>query len=192
MGEYLPYLVFVGAAVMLAGIFSYAWSTFRGRTKPDRVTWVMWTVAPLIAGFASLTKGAGWATVPVFMSGGASLLVLVASFANPHAYWKLDKLDYVCGIFSVLALVLWAVTRDPDIAVAFSILSSLTSGLPSLVKAWRFPETENINPYVAGLFNGLTSFAAIAHADFASLAYPIYLVVNNICFIIPLSRRKKP
>jgi hypothetical protein len=190
MTHYLRYLVFVGAAVQLTGVSWYAWGTIRGRIKPNRVSWIMWAAAPLIAASASVTKGAGLAAVPVFVSGGGSLLVLAASFANKGAYWKLGRLDYACGGFSILALVFWTITREPNVAIVFSILSSAASAVPSLIKSWRHPETESISTYVTGLFNGLTSFAALNRVDFASLAFPIWLVIFNVNFIIPLARKR--
>lgn len=191
MTSCLPYLVFVGAAVQLTGVSVYAWKTLKGQIRPNRVSWLMWAAAPLIAASASVTEGAGWAALPVFVSGGGSLLVLVASFVNPNAYWKLGRFDYACGALSILALALWAVTREPNVAIVFSILSSAAGAAPSLIKAWRFPETESVSTFVTGLVNALTSFAAVTHADFAALAFPIWLVIFNVSFVVPLARRKK-
>ena len=64
----LQYLVFVGAGVQLLGIAAYVKETLRGKTKPNKVTWLMWSIAPLIATFAALSDGVTLAALPVFMS----------------------------------------------------------------------------------------------------------------------------
>jgi len=157
----LQYLVFVGAAVNLFGIISYVRETLRGKTKPNKVTWLMWSIAPLIATAAALADGVKWSVLPVFMAGFGPLLVLITSFINKNSYWKLEKFDYLCGLCSALALILWAITKNPAIAIIFSIASDGFAAIPTLIKSWRHPETENINPYTAGVFSALTSFTAI-------------------------------
>jgi hypothetical protein len=186
----LQYLVFIGAAVQLIGIYSYIKGTVRGETKPNRVTWFMWSVAPLIATAAAISNGVGWAVLPVFMSGFAPLLVFIASFVNPNSYWKLERFDYFCGFCSVLALILWGITRQPDIAIIFSIASDGFAAVPTLIKSWRYPETESTTPFTTGIFNSLTSFPAIQIWAFSAYAFPVYLVVINAALSLVILRSK--
>ena len=93
----LQYVVLIGVAVQLAGIISYIKTTVRGITRPNRITWLMWSVAPLVATAASVASGVTWAVVPVFMSGFAPLLVFFASFVNRNSYWKLTRFDSSAG-----------------------------------------------------------------------------------------------
>ena len=137
----LQYLVIVGAVVQLLGIASYIRGTFRGETKPNRITWLMWSVAPLIATLAGLADGVRWAALPVFMSGFGPFLVFLASFVNKNSYWRLGLFDYICGVFSALALVLWWITREPVVAIVFAIASDAAAALPTVIKAWKYPET---------------------------------------------------
>jgi len=113
----LQYIVLLGAVANLAGGFVYIKATLRGETKPNRVTWLIWSVAPLIATVAGLSDGVRWAVLPVFMSGFVPLLVFIVSFVNPKSYWKLEKFDYICGACSILALVLWGITKEPLVAI---------------------------------------------------------------------------
>ncbi len=190
MIQYLQYLVFVGAAAQLVGVFSYIKETLRGSTKPNKVTWLMWSVAPIIATFAAISGGVGWAVLPVFMAGFGPLLVFIASFVNKKSYWKLEKFDYLCGFCSVLALVLWGITKEPVIAIIFAIASDGFAAIPTSVKAWKYPETESAGPYTTGLFSALTSFAAIKTWNFSSLAFPVYLVMICTLLTIFVYRRK--
>ncbi|OGG86873.1 hypothetical protein A3B87_01190 [Candidatus Kuenenbacteria bacterium RIFCSPHIGHO2_02_FULL_39_13] len=186
----LQYLVLLGAAVNIYGAIFYIRDTLRGKTKPNRVTWLMWSVAPLIATIAALAQGVSWAVLPVFMAGFVPLLIFIASFVNPNSYWKLGVLDYVCGSLSVLALVLWWVTKEANIAIIFAIASDGLAAVPTLVKSWRHPETESVVAYTTGLFNALTSFAAIKLGGFLELSFPIYLVIMNSSLIFVVWRRK--
>ncbi len=190
MFQYLPYLVFLGATAQLVGTYFYIKDMARGDVKPNRVTWLLWFVAPLIGTVAALTKGVGLAVLPVFMSGFGPLLVFIASFTNKNSYWKLERFDYWCGLFSLLALILWGITKMPEVAIAFAIASDLLAALPTLLKSWRHPETENAGPFASGLFSSLTSFVAIKMWNFSALAFPIYLVAVNTSILLAIYRRK--
>ena len=77
------WLVILGALISVGGAFAYIRDTLAGKTKPNRVTWTMWAVAPLIGTFAAVASNADlWATARIFLAGFIPLLVVGASFFN--------------------------------------------------------------------------------------------------------------
>ena len=186
----LQYLVFLGAAISLFGGSFYVRDTLRGNTKPNRVTWLMWAAAPMIGTAAALADGVGWATLPVFMAGFIPLLVLIASFVNPNAYWKLEKFDYLCGFFSILALVLWGITKEPLVAIIFAMIGDGFAAMPTLIKSWKHPETETGLVYIGAIGNQLTSFFAIKMWSVSEYAFPLYLLTINTLLVLAIYRRK--
>lgn len=186
----LQYLVLVGAAINTTGALRYIRDTLRGSTRPNRVTYFMWAVAPLIATAAAVSRGVTWAAVPIFMSGFGPLMIFVSSFANRQAFWKLGVLDYFCGVFSALALILWAVTNDPIIAIVLAIVSDGLAALPTLIKAWSFPETETGISYVLAFVSASTSFAAVRQWNFIECGFAVYLVILSAMLSVSVYRRK--
>ncbi len=182
------FLVFVAAFATVLAALVYIRSMFRGQTKPNRVTWFMWSVAPFIAAAAAISNHVGWAAVPVLLSGVSPLLIFVASFFSKKAYWRLVWLDYVCGLLSGLALVLWYLTKSPDLAIVFAMVSDAAAAVPTIMKAWRNPETESVWPYVVGLFSPLTSFVVATAWGFSELAFPAYLVAINAVLTVSALR----
>ncbi len=182
------YLVIAAGLFNLLTCVSYARDTFLGKTKPNRVTWIMWTVAPLIAAAAAFSKGAGWVALPILMSGLSPAIVLIASFFNPKAYWKLSQLDYLCGACSILAFILWGITQEAAVAILFALLSDLFASLPTVIKAWKHPETESALAYIGGLVNSLAAFLVMQTFDFANLAFPIYLISCNGFVLLSILR----
>src|SRR3989339_7337 len=184
------YIVFLGALAQAIGIYCYIKETIKGNTQPNKVSWLLWSIAPLIAAVASFADGARLSVVPVFMAGFGPLVVFVASFINPKSYWKLEKFDYMCGLFSLLALVFWGITKTPAVAIIFAIVSDILASLPTFIKSWRHPESETITPYYTGIFCYLTSFFAIKFWVFSEIAFPIYLVIASGLFVFALLRHK--
>lgn len=185
----LHYLVFLGAIIQLVGVLSYIRGTLRGETQPNRVTWFLWGVIPIIGTVAAWSDGVRWAVLPVFMAGLGPLLVFAFSFANRNAYWKLGRLDYVCGIFSVGAIILWAVTKTPVVAIILSIVADALAAVPTLVKSWHHPQTEKIGPFVAGFTSQLTALAAFQLFTISEIAFPIYLMLINAALVLIIKRK---
>ncbi|MFA6553064.1 MAG: hypothetical protein WCT27_01405 [Patescibacteria group bacterium] len=186
----LHYLVFLGAAVSLFGTFSYIRDTLKGITKPNRVSWLLWSITPLIGAAAAFADGIRWAALPIFMAGFGPILVFIASFVNKNSYWKLGKHDYICGVLSVLALVLWGITNNPTLAIIFAIAGDAFAAIPTLQKSWTHPETESGIVYVTALFNVMTSFAAMKIWSLSEIAFPIYLIFINISLLFAVYRKK--
>jgi hypothetical protein len=186
----LEYLVFVAAFATLLATFVYVRSMFKGGAKPNRVSWLMWSIAPFIATAAAISNGVGWAALPVFMSGVSPFLIFTASFVSKKVHWTLESFDYVCGVLSGLALILWYVTKDPNVAIAFAIASDGLASIPTLTKAWKHPETESAWPFMVGVFNASTSFWAFTIWAFSAYAFPAYLIVINILLFFSVYKKK--
>ncbi len=186
----LKYLVFVAAFATLLATFVYVRSMFKGSVKPNRVSWLMWTIAPFIATAAAVSNGVGWAALPVFMSGFSPFIIFTASFFSKKAHWRLASFDYVCGLLSGLALALWYVTKDPNVAIVFAIASDGLASIPTLKKAWNHPETESAWPYMVGVFNSSTSFFASTILTFSVYAFPAYLIFINILLFFFVYNKK--
>lgn len=183
------YAVIIGAIVQLSGIVFYIKETIKGNTKPNRVSWLMWSIAPLIGTAAALSSSVSWAALPVFISGFGPFLVFLFSFSNKKSYWHLGIFDYFCGFFSLLALIFWLITKDPTMAIVLAIISDGLATIPTLLKSWRHPETESSSSYATGLFNAATAFLAVKYWGFNEIAFPIYLLCADGLLVLFISRK---
>jgi len=190
----LEYSVILGFLVVQIGVFAYLRDTIRGTTQPNRVSFFLWALAPFIGVAASLSDGVTWSALPVFCAGFGPLLIFLASFVNKKAYWKITKFDWVCGAFSVLALVLWQITKNPAVAVGFAVFADLAAAIPILKKSWTHPHSETSTLYLLAIFNQFTAFLAMKTFSFVEVAFPLYLI--SICIalylIISIGQRRQP
>lgn len=176
--------------ISLAGDFFYIKDTLLGHTKPNRITWFMWTLNPFIATAAQIVHGVGLSVLPVFLAGFGPLLVLLASFLNKKAYWKLTKMDYVYGALSLLALILWAITKNPAVAVIFAIISEGLASIPTVIKSWKHPETETGMLYILALVNQVIGLLIIRNWNFVSYSFGLYLLALYLIILLGIYRRK--
>ena len=173
------YFSFVGVATAFAGSSKYIFDTIRGKTKPNRVTWLIWAIAPVIATAVALSDGVGWAILPAFMSGFCPFLIFLASFFNKNSYWRLSGLDYACGALAVASLVFFAVSRDTVLTIILTILVDTFAAIPTLIKSYKYPETESGLFYAIGMLTQATGFIAMQTWSFSEYAFGIFVFALN-------------
>jgi hypothetical protein len=175
-----------GATVNFAACLSYVRAILKGEATPNRVTWFLWAIVPLIAGAAQLRAGVGFSTLVVLSVGAGPACVVLASFARGTGLWRLGPFDYLCGACSLAALALWAVTGDPVTAIVFSILGDFAAALPTLRKAWLEPATEDRSAYLISLVGMILGILSVQEATFAAYAFNAYLVAASTALVLVL------
>lgn len=189
--DYTHLLVLLSAAISIYGSSAYIRDTLKGQSKPNRVSFFLWSLAPLIGTAAALSAHADpWATVRIFTSGLMPLLILLSSFVNPQSYWKLTTFDLLCGVFSVLALVVWGVADSPRLAILFAAIADGFACIPTLVKAWKYPETETGLAYIMSFFAALVVIPAIPVWNIENSAFQIYLLIANTLLMFAVYRKR--
>jgi len=168
--------IFLGAAIGALGTAVYLRDTLRGTTKPNRVTWLMWAVAPLLAAVVELNEGVGLRVLPTFMVGFMPLLVFAASFHNPAAVWKIRRVDYACGVMSAVGTAVWLATRNGVLAISAAILADFLAGIPTMMKSWTHPQTETVYSYVGAVISMAILLLTIQHWTFEVAAFPLFIV----------------
>ena len=177
--------VYVAIALILLGDFSYLIYTIQGKVKPNRVTWLLWSFPAFIAFTAQFSQGLGILSLTTFAFGFPCFLIFLASFLNKKAYWKITAFDLTCGVLSLIGLILWTITQVGNWAILLAIVSDGLAAVPTIVKSYKAPETEN---YQAYLFNGLAAVIilfTIKQWGFAYSAFPVYILLLNL-ILVPL------
>ncbi len=185
------WLVIISSLIITIGVTAYIRDTIAGITKPNRVSWLIWSIAPLIATFAALDAKADiWATMRVFLAGFLPMLVLIASFINKNSYWKLTKFDLICGLFAILAIIVWLIVDSPRLAIILAATGEGFASLPTIRKAWKFPESETGIAYIASGLSALLVLPAIPVWNIENATFQLYLLAVNIVLATAVYRRQ--
>ncbi len=169
--------VLIGSIFNLIGSSSYARDTFLGKTSPNRVTWFMWALAPLIAFAAQISKGVGLSSMMTFMVGFGPLTIFIASFFNKKSVWKISKFDVICGSLSLGGLVMWLLIREGNVAILFALLADFLAGVPTIIKSFRNPETESSLVFLFGAVSALITLLVLKSWSFEYVAFPLYIFI---------------
>lgn len=153
----------------------YLRDTLRGTTQPNRVTWLLWALAPLLAAAVAFDEGAGLRALPTFMVGFMPLLIFVASFHNSASVWKVRRMDYACGAVSVVGTIVWFVTRDGVVAISAAIAADFLAGIPTLMKSWTHPRSETVHSYIGAVISMVILLLTVEHWTFDVVAFPVFV-----------------
>jgi hypothetical protein len=169
------HFVYLGAGLGSVGSLIYVWDTLRGTTQPNRVTWILWAFAPLLAFAVELHSGIGLRSLTTFVIGFMPLLVFIASFHNQAAVWKIRRVDYVCGAMSLAGTAAWLVTRNGVAAIVAAIVADFLAGIPTMVKSWSNPKSETVTSYVGAVLNSGILLLTIHHWTTEVAAFPLFI-----------------
>ncbi|MCX6751770.1 MAG: hypothetical protein NT161_03355 [Candidatus Nomurabacteria bacterium] len=183
-------IIIIAVMVSFVGDFIYLRSMYLGHAKPNLVSWFIWMLAPFLGVYFQLKAGAGFSVFPVFAAGFCPLLVIIYSLILKNGYWKITLFDLVCGILALLALVLYVFTHSLEISILFVILSDGLAAIPTIVKSWKFPETENAYLYLLGIFNNIIGLLIIKEWSFSIYSLGIYFIVINSIISFTILHKK--
>jgi hypothetical protein len=189
--------IFFGAGLNVVAGLIYVAAVVRGRARPNRVTWLVSGMAGWIAVTSQVSHGV---VLPALVAGVVALvptLILAASLTQRGNGWTLTRLDRVCLAAALVGVVVLVTVSGPEAIIAAMVVHAL-GALPTVVKAYRTPETENHIPFTAGMINAACTLGALDQYSFAAAAFPAYFasMCATISFLIVvrprLVRRRAP
>lgn len=163
----------LSGAVILFGGPPYLFDILRGKTKPQRTTWFIWTFLGSISFTSQLKLGAHWSLVYVGLNAVGNLAVFLLSLKYGTGGWR--KMDVLALIIASLGVAMSFLFTSPLIALCGSIVADFAGTSLTLYKAYLDPGSETS---ITWFFLGTSSlFAALAVGkwDFSLLLYPVYI-----------------
>ena len=184
-------MTIIAAVISSLGGLYYLYETITGKARPNRITWLLWGIFPLVTFFAQKAQGVQGLSYINLTSAATPLLIVTMSYIRKNAYWQTRPLDYACLVAAGFGIILWALTKNPNLAIVFSIFADLCAALPTLKKSCTHPESESWKAYalsVAGFGLGL---ATITEWTFQNYAFISYLFgINALLALVVLVRRQ--
>lgn len=175
-------LAAVSATLGAMAYFPYLRDTHAGRTRPQRATWLIWTVLSAIAFAAQWHAGA---THTLWFAGsqvlGCFLVFTMAISKGSSAIFS--RTDCLVMLGAAAGLILWWHTDQPSYALAVTISISLAGGLLTVAKANRAPGTETLSKWVIAWIASGVAILSVGTVDWVLIAYPAYLLVLNSLII---------
>jgi hypothetical protein len=155
----------------------YIRDIFRGLTRPQRGTWLIWSTLGAIAFAAQLADGASWSLAMIGIQTLSTTLVLLLSIK--FGTGGVGVYDFCLIGAAGVGIACWAVSSEPAVATMFVVVADAAGVGLMLPKTWSDPWSETPSMYVLAGASGALSAAAVGALDASLLLYPAYFAVVN-------------
>jgi len=184
------YFAYLTIPIALFGTILYIKDTLTGKARPNKISWIFWTSAPFVGVYVAYQSGVAVPyLISIFMSGFTPLLVVIASFFNKNSYWKTTTFDIMCGVISAIAIIIWITTKNGFVSLSFAILADVVAGIPTIIKSWKYSDSETLAPYMASIVNQTIVLLIIVDFNFLNSGFPIYLILLNILIVLGIKKK---
>lgn len=184
--------VYLAVGLSVIGAYGYVRDTLRGTTAPNRVTWSLWGIEAVLAAFNEIQQHVGLVALMTLMLGLVPIVVVAASFRNPHGVWSLGPFDVVCGVVSLLGLGAWLFVHEATLALVSFVAADQIAALPTLRKSWVAPETESSGVFFLGAANTLIAILTLDAFTTAGALFPGCIMVMDFCLAMLIFTRAGP
>ena len=175
---------------MLA-VIPYIKDILHGTTRPNIFSWLLWVLLLSISTIAQFSSGASWSVI--FLIGdliGTSIIFILCLVG--YGYKEYGWLEWICLGLAVIAIISWQLTNQPILAIVFSIIADALASIPTIVKAYRDPWSEDSLQWIIIASASILAVLSTTIWDLANIIFPAYLfLVNGTIGTVSLIRRKK-
>jgi hypothetical protein len=185
------FAILSGIIVLLGGP-PYLIDILKGRTKPERTTWFIWTVLGVIAFGSQVKLGAHWSLVFAGLNAAGNLAVFLLSLKFGIGGWK--RIDIVALCIACAGLLLSFITEAPLVALLGVIVADFAGTVPTLYKTFLLPSSETTFTWFALGTSSFLAIFSVGSSKFSLLLYPIYMMFANYAVLLAqgLGRLHKP
>jgi hypothetical protein len=172
-----------GAAILLSFV-PYIRDIFAGKTKPERMAWLIWGVLGSIAFASQLAKGGTHSLVLAGAQTAGDLFVFI--LAIKYGLGGLKKQDIFAFGGAMVGLLLWNLTKEASVALIITILIDAIGVVLTVIKSYERPETETVSSWVLTFFGGLFACVAVGSFNPILLFFPFYVCLASLSILISI------
>ncbi|MBU1166116.1 hypothetical protein KKF81_04145 [Candidatus Micrarchaeota archaeon] len=179
----------IAGIVALAAFVPYIYSTLKGKTKPNRATWWIWTLVSFIIAGSYFDVGARetiWVAISYIVG---PVIMAILSLKYGEGGW--NKFDRFCVLGALAGFVLWILFDAPLIALLLTIFIDFVGFLPTYKKAYHNPWGESKLAWIIFVAADLLNVFAIETLAFGIVIYPVYMLIVEAPVLFLLFRKRK-
>jgi hypothetical protein len=179
-------LIFVGSVI------PYILSMIHGTTRPNLITWILWTLIEAIVVGAQFYAGASW-SIMLPIAGLATSGDVVFIGLQGYHYHQRTMFDVICLCLGLVAIVTWLLTNNPLTAIIFSIMADFIAAVPTILKSYQDPHSESMEAFLLVFMAAILSLISTSRFDLANTLWPLYFIGQSglIVALIFLGKKDK-
>jgi len=157
--ELTTILGILGGALSMIAYAPYWHSIFRGTTRPQRASWLIWIFSNtliLATSFALGARDSLW--VPVaYVIGTIITFAISIKRGEGGTHW----FDVVCLVVTGISIILWYMTGDALQSLIINLSIVAIGTIPTVIKITKDPHSENLNGFSFWFLGSVCSLLAV-------------------------------
>lgn len=175
---------YLSGVAMLISFAPYLKDIFLGKTKPERMSWLIWAVLGSISFFSQFAKGASFSLIMPGAQAIGDLFIFI--LAIKYGFGGFLKRDIMALIGASIGLFLWYLTKEAAVALFIAIFIDATGVILTVFKSYENPTTETISSWFFVFISGLLSCLAVGSLNFILLVFPFYICLAGLSILIAI------
>ncbi len=171
----------IATVLNIAGYIPYIRDILRGKVKPQRITWGIWTVLTSIAAYNQVVNGGGWSSL--FFISTTFLVAITFIMSLRYGVGGASRLDMISLFLSGGLLLYWVISRETRYSTLIAVVIDGIGAVPTIVKTRLAPDTESYPQWVFAAIGGLFTIFAVESGDWVLVIYPVYIFVFNALIV---------
>ncbi len=189
MSEFASISGKVAGVISFVAFLPYIWAILRGETRPNRATWLIWTIVGLMLGASYYSVGAThtlWVCLSYIIG---PLIILILSIKYGQGGWT--RLDKWCLFLAGISVALWLAFDSPLIALSINLFIDFLGAIPTIKKVYYDPKSEDLFAWSLTSLSGIVNLFAIESLALKIVIYPAYVVFATCSIALLIAIRRK-
>jgi hypothetical protein len=163
--------------IVLFCTLPYILDTVKKKTRPNIVTWGVWSA--LIAIGAAALFASHETNAALLLTGDFVATFAVVVVGLKYGTAKLDRFDLFCLLGALVGLALWLIFNSPMIAIIATIVIDFIGTVPTVRHSYHHPEEETSITFALGVVATTFTLLSLQNYTFSAWVYPAYLLFSN-------------
>jgi hypothetical protein len=188
MQHVAPALGALAGLAGLVGMAPYVRDVVARSTRPQRGTWLIWSLLAIVVCLSQRADGATWSVV---MAGAHALgNGLVLALAVRLGTGGLSRRELMLVAAAGAGVTGWLVAGDPLVATVCVVVADLIAAAMMVPKTWRDPGSETLSTFALASIAGALAAGSVGALEPSLLLYPAYYcLANGALALLILGRR---
>lgn len=172
-------LALVSSVLTFACALPYLVAVGRGRTRPHRVSWLVFATLSSVAAGSQFAAGGGAGAWLSLGSAAAFTAIFAASIARGAG--GASARDVVTLAVAAATVAVWLVTDRPVVALATVVAAEVAAD----------PDSEVVSSWAIDALAGVVAISAVARLSVDDLLYPVHHTLVNLWMVATVMRGRR-
>jgi hypothetical protein len=188
MDVVVPVLGILAGAIAVADTIPYLRDILRGKTRPHRGTWLIWSTLATVVVLSQRADGASWSLIMAATT--AVLTGVIFALSIRRGVGGLTARELVMIAIAGGGVAGWLIADEPVVATACVVAADLIGAALMVPKTYRDPDSETLVTFALASVSGALAAGAVGAFDLSLLLYPVYYCVANAAIALLIHRRR--